>query len=116
MSSFEGLYGALRVEVEGLAKSEVRLLAIGYALRANPGEFAQSANISTTTRLRSRGLKRSPLRRSHCATRKNNVNFKIFEQIILLLCRVVSVSERQHTSRDCGSDEECASVEDVALK
>ena len=80
MSSFEGLYGIFRVEVGGLAKSEVGIGA-------------------STTTLAVAGSNARITRRSHCATRKS----KKFPPIILLQCRVVSVSEWQHTSRDGGS-------------
>jgi len=43
VSSFDGLYGTLRVEVEGLAKSEVRLRRLDYSL---PQSRAQTLAIA----------------------------------------------------------------------
>ena len=80
MSSFERLYGILRVEVGGLAKSEVRLRRLDYHSRC-------------------RGLKRS----HHAAFSLRDTKKQKFPPIILLQCRVVSVSEWKHTSRDGGS-------------
>ncbi len=54
---------------------------------------ATSSTDATSSRLRSRGLKRSPLRRSHCATRKSQIKIKKLNQITFLLCRVVRMPQ-----------------------